>query len=141
MKYDDASWYLEGDEPKYPTDTPEINAYVMPGMYLAWAVQNNLTDNVIHSGKDTEKLRNRKITPAEYLEICDGVLGEEDFTESGNDFTRSYYHGENGDGQYTFDYFDTFAVNNDSMFTVPNTWEAYDSIVEILDKRLLEWQG
>jgi hypothetical protein len=141
MKYDDASWYLEGDEPKYPTGMPEINAYVIPGIYLAWAIQNNLTDKIIHSGKDTEKLRNRKMTPAEYLEIFDGVLGEEDFTEGGNTFTKEYYHGEDGAGQYAFDYFDTFGVDQYSMFTIPNTWEAYDSIAKILDKRLSEWKG
>lgn len=138
MKYDDASWYLEGGEPEYPAGTPDIQAYVMPGIYLAWAIQNNLTDT-IHTGEDTTKLQNRKLTPAEYFKICDGKLGEEDFTEAGNKFTKDYYHGENGNGQYTSDYFDTFAVDESSMFTVPNTWEAYDMMAKLLDERFAEY--
>jgi hypothetical protein len=140
MKYDDASWYLEGDTPKYPAETPEIHASVMPGMYLAWAIQNDLTDT-IHTGEAVTKLNNREITPAEYLEICDGMLTDEDFTETGNEFTNEYYQGENGDGQYAYDYFETFGVDNDSMFTVPNTWEAYDMIAKVLDERLVEWNS
>lgn len=140
MKYDDASWYLEAAELKYPAGTPAINAYVMPGIYLAWAMQNNLTDS-IHTGKEAAKLRNREVTPAEYFKFGDGKLGEIDFTEAGNKFTKDYYHGENGNGQYTSDYFDTFAVDESSMFTVPNTWEAYDTMAKILDVRLVKSSG
>jgi hypothetical protein len=144
MKYDDASWHLEG---LWPDGLPEIQASVMPGMFFVWAVlhdlasEEHLTDVTVSFKGLKEKLENRDVTPAEYFnKTCDGKLTDQDLNDEGNEFALAYYEGEDGGEKFLTDYLTIFGDHEDSPYHVPNTWEAYDRYSPTIDKRFKEWK-
>ncbi len=72
---------------------------------------------------------------------CDGKFTDEDLNEDGNLFARSYYANEGGEGPapYLLDYVDAFP-DADSIYQVPDTWENFDQIAPILDRRFNDWK-
>ena len=105
MKYDDASWHYEGD---FPQELPEKQGGVHMGMFLAWAIHNNLTSET-HSNdwiEDLESVKKKELTGTSYLfKCCDGKLLESDLTEEGKLFADYYVKlPKTGTDQYMLDY-------------------------------------
>ncbi|MEN9920199.1 MAG: hypothetical protein RL538_92 [Candidatus Parcubacteria bacterium] len=139
MKYDDASWHYEN---QFPQGLPEIQAFVMPGMFFAWAIFNNLSsEEHLSQTRSLEKLKAHEITPAEYFDReNDGMLSDQDLNEEGNAFALAYYEGEDGGERFLADYLAVFGEIEQSPYHAPNTWESYDTYAPTLDKRYQEWK-
>ena len=137
MKYDDASWHYGGD---FPKDLPREAGATHIGMYVAWCLLNDLGSIVDFEPyvKKFVELKVRKITPGRFLiDACDEKFVEQMISAEGNGFTRVYF--EPGTGKYLLDYERIFVSDGSSLYHVPDTWESFDKIAPIIEKRFKCW--
>jgi len=138
MKYDDASWHSGGD---FPKDLPDEAAATHTGMFVAWALLSGLAGD-IHVRElpgAFEKLRSRSLTPGQFfLDACDGKFTDEDLNDEGNAFAQAYFDFERG--SYIEDYDRVLVGSLPSQYHVADTWENFEKLQPILDKRLAEWR-
>src|ERR1039458_6977260 len=95
MSYDRADFDYSSDaEP-----LPKGHAATHIGMFLAWAVLNELESD-FHSQRSAEllaRLRRREITGRQFFEAaCSEKFSEKDLNEDGNAFAQQYYVDEAG---------------------------------------------
>jgi hypothetical protein len=141
MKYDDASWHYGGD---FPDDLPEEAAATHIGMFIAWAITNDLAGE-LHSADSQDsiqKVKNRSMTGREFLlRECDGKFTDEDLNEEGNLFAQHYYEGEDDHyGKYLADYEETLSSGLPSMYHVDDAWDNFDKIEPSISKAYQEWK-
>lgn len=150
-KYDDASWHYEGD---FPNDVPKENGATHIGMFLTWCIDNDLISEfqLEESEVDIEKVKNRKLTGTEFLIAnCDEKFTDEDLNNLGNKFAKDYYEDETKFGKkfgnYSNDYASAFnqkaeqcGFEYETFYHIENTFENYDIIKPIIDKRFEEWK-
>lgn len=67
-----------------------------------------------------------------------GVLMLSDLHETGNRFSLHYFNLENG--QYLDDYERTLGTELPSLYYVEDSWDNYNQLKPVLDKRFAEWQ-
>ena len=121
----------------YNENLPAENGGTHIGMFLTWIIQNNLIGefHLENSPDGLTKVHNKEWTGRDFLiNECDGKFWEEDLNEEGNEFAEYYYY------DFTSDYYKAFEVTDSSVYTVENSWENYEKIKPILDKRYLEWK-
>lgn len=140
---DRIDWHYGGD---FPEDLPEVNGGTHIGMYLTWIIQNDLIGQLHLDGslEEMQKVKTRQITGRDFLvDCCDEKFWEEDLNEEGLEFTLYYYQFENTDNvkNYYDDYGSTLGENVESLYEIENTWENYDKLKPILDKRYAEWKS
>jgi hypothetical protein len=139
MKYDDASWHYGG---KFPADLPPEAAATHTGMFVAWALLVGLGGE-IHTEEcpeDLELVQSRSETPGKFfLRICDGKFTDEDLNDEGNQFASAYFDFENG--SYLADYAATLGEEGLDLYYVADTWENFDRLRPVLDRRLSEWRA
>ena len=136
--YDQAKWHFEGD---YPEDLDQYQAYVHTGLYLGWLVDNHLvSEEFLEENKENvEQFKTRKATgPKLFQYACDGVLLLNDLNETGNRFSMEYFSFETG--EYLDDYNIVLAGDLPSQYHVADSWENYNKLKPILDKRFLAWK-
>lgn len=137
MKYDDASWHYEGD---FPEDLPADAGATHTGMFLAWALLSGLGGELhLEEMLDGVVLLNKRATtPGQFfLQYCDGKLTDEDLSDMGNAFAVAYFDFETG--KFLTDYEQALAGDLPTLYHVPDTWESFDVIRPILDRRYAEW--
>ena len=135
MKYDDASWHYGADN--FPKDLAEAAGATHTGMFVAWALLSGLSGSIhIEDFPDNiPKLANRSVTPATFfLEACD-----EDLSEEGNRFAGEYFEFEKG--QYLADDESLLGEEGRDLYYVADTWENFDRLRPVLDKRYAEWKA
>ncbi len=138
MKYDDASWHYGGD---FPDDLPDEAGATHAGMFLAWALLNNLGGSlhVDDFAEEVAKLRAREVTPGTYfLANCDGKLTDEDLDEDGNAFAAAYF--DTPRGGYIDDYIEVLAADLPSVYHAPDTWESFDRLSPVVDSAFAKWR-
>ena len=142
MKYDDASWHSGGN---FPKDLPAIAGATHIGMYLAWALFAGLGSS-LHADKsdDIKRLSGRAITPgAFFLWACDGKLTDDDFNDEGNAFTERYF--DTPEQPYLSDYEAVFGDDlpggAESLYYVEDSWENFEKLRPVLDRRLADWRA
>ena len=74
-----------------------------------------------------------------FLEACDGKFTDEDLTDEGNCFAADYFDFDKG--MYLADYERVLAGKGLDLYAVPDTWENFDRLKPLLDKRLSEWKA
>ena len=143
MKYDAAAWHYGGD---FPADLPQEAGATHTGMFIAWALLSGLSGELHTSDfpEDIPALRERSTTPgAFFLSACDGKFTDEDLSKEGNAFASFYYDVESGG--YLADYESTLGkdlpAGRDSLYHIADTWENFDKIKPVLDRRLAEWHS
>lgn len=136
MAYDKAEWHYGGD---YPPDLPAENGATHIGMFLAWMVLHGL-EGALHREEWPDalaELRARRISGRTFLmRQCDGALGENDMSAEGNAFAEAYYA---SDG-YISDYKGALGGNMPTLYHVADTWENYDRIAPVIDRRFKAWK-
>jgi len=138
MKYDDASWHYGGD---FPKDLPDEAGGTHTGMFVAWAMISGLGGelHVTECPQDLALLTDRGETPGSFfLRVCDGKFTNEDLNDEGNAFTGEYFDFEKG--SYAADYEQTLGADFETLYHVPDTWENFDRLAPVLDRRLAEWR-
>ena len=135
MKYDDASWHFGGD---FPRDLPQEAGATHIGMFLAWALLSGLGGE-IHAPEALQELLSRSVTPgAFFMSECDGKLTSEDLNDEGNAFASEYYPPETG--QFVTDYDASLGGALPDLYHVADSWENFDQIKLLLDRRFQEWK-
>ncbi|MGD8912335.1 MAG: hypothetical protein PVJ68_06280 [Candidatus Thiodiazotropha sp.] len=138
MKYDDASWHYGGD---FQSDLPNNAGATHTGMYVAWALLNDLAGDFFteDSPEDLLQLQKRETTPgAFFISMCDGKFTDDDVNDEGNSFTEYYFDFENG--RYLDDYEEILCKELPSLYHVKDSWENFDKISPIIAKRYKEWK-
>jgi hypothetical protein len=139
MAHDRADWHYGGD---YPKDLPPEAGGTHIGMYLAWAISRGL-EGEFHRENSADALaavRNREITGREFLTtMCDEKFWEEDLGDIGNAFTRDYYSSKTPPSYYD-DYGECLGGGLPSLYHVEDTWENFDKVAAVLDRRFADWQ-
>lgn len=152
MAYDRIDWHSGGE---YPTDLPPENGGIHIGMFLAWAFAHGMAGGFHHeeSAHWLEQLQRRRITGLDFLlQACDGKFWEDDLDDEGNAFAIDYYRADSAfarqHGSYLDDYCDVFnrhaeanGFEYESTYHVENTWENFDRIAPVLDRRHAQWQA
>ena len=141
MSYDRANF-------DYSTEAdplPKGHAATHVGMFLAWAVINELHSDFLrdHYEELLAKLRRREITGRQFFEAaCSERFSERDLNEEGNAFAQHYYVDETGKrGAYFADYKKVLAAGLPSFWHVANTWENYEKIAAVISRRYEEWKN
>ena len=122
-------------------DLPDERGATHTGMFVAWALLSGLGGEIHISDfpEGIPSLTARELTPgAFFLRSCDGKFTNEDLNGEGNAFAAAYF--DFSKGQYLHDYETTLASNLPSLYHVADTWENFDKIRPILDRRLREWR-
>lgn len=150
-KYDDASWHYSGT---YPEDLQNENASTHIGFFLTWCIDNDLISEfqIEEAGDDVENIKNRAMMGSDFLmNNCDEKFTDEDLNDLGNEFANAYYNDDTEFdkqyGSYLNDYSVFFeekakADNKDypSLYHVENSWDNYNLIKPLIDKRFMEWK-
>ena len=141
MSYDRANF-------DYSTEAdplPKGHAATHVGMFLAWAVINELHSDLLrdHYEELLAKLRRREITGRQFFEAaCSERFSERDLNEEGNAFAQHYYVDETGKrGAYFADYKKVLTAGLPSFWHVANTWENYEKIAAVISRRYEEWKN
>lgn len=138
MKYDDATWHSEGE---FPADLDPDAGATHIGIFFAWMLLHDMasTDHAQIFSVQIEQLRKREISPGAYLlQVCDGKLTSDDLSEDGNAFARSYYDLQKGN--YLRDYERYLAGVQLSTYHVPDSWDSYDKLTPVIEKRYETWK-
>jgi hypothetical protein len=132
--YDKAQKHYQSDN--YPCDLTVKQADVHTGMYLGWIIEKGLySESFGRRLSEIRAFRERRKTGAAIYALCDSILTSDMLNDQGNRFTASYF------SRYMLDYKGTLAANAPSLYHVSDSWENYDKLARLLDKRYNEWQG
>lgn len=140
--YDKAEWQSGGP---HPDSLPPANKGTHIGMFLAWAILNDLASPLLRE-RFPEALRavqERRMTGREFLaHHCSNELGEDALSAEGNGFAKTYYTKGNrmGYGIYLQDYKKVLAPRIPSLYRVADTWENFDLLAPLLSRRFLNWK-
>ena len=141
MSYDRANF-------DYSTEAdplPKGHAATHIGMFLAWAVINELHSDLLrdHYEELLAKLRRREITGRQFFEAaCSERFSERDLNEEGNAFAQHYYVDETGKrGAYFADYKKVLTAGLPSFWHVAKTWEKYEKIAAVISRLYEEWKN
>jgi hypothetical protein len=134
--FDKAKWHSDGE---FPEDLDEDQAFVHTGLYLGWVIDNHLFSEEFADDMQNEigQFKSRKLTGPEVYAACDGVFIDDQLSEDGLAFTTEYFDFENG--KFLKDYEKLFP-GLPSMYHVQDTWENYNKLKPVIDKRYAAWK-
>ncbi len=134
--YDKAKYHSGGN---WPQGLPEDQALVHTGLFLAWLVERGLLSSKFERdhAEQVAALRRREMTGPKLYDRCDGVLTDEMLSPDGNAFAAKYFDFKTG--EYLGDYETALCEPYDSIYEVPDTWESYAKIRDVLDRRFADW--
>ena len=135
--YDKAKWHFSGN---FPADLDPFQGYIHTGLFLGWLIERNLVSEefIIDNEETIALFKEMKLTSPELFErSCDGVLMLEDLNEDGNRFALYYFDFSNG--LFVFDYENTLSRGLPSMYHVRDTWDNYNKIKPVFDKRFYDY--
>lgn len=136
MAYDKAKFHYDGD---FPKDLAPENGGTHIGMFLAWAIHRGLVSEELEedAAGDVESIRERKLTGRALLwNHLDQGLCEDDLSDEGNAFAESYYVSNT----YLKEYEKLFAKRYPTCYHVEDTWENFDLVATMIDKRYKKWK-
>lgn len=139
--YDKMDWHYGGD---FPKNLPTENGGTHIGMYLTWIINNDLYGDLHreNSMDSIQKVLRREWSGRDFLiNECDEKLWEDCMNDRGNKFTKFYYETLDGrdSSYYLEDYVELFGDQVESLYEVENTWDNYDRLKPLIDKRYQEW--
>src|SRR3954470_16335832 len=134
MAYDRMDWHYGASD--FPSELDSKCAGTHIGMYLAWAIQNNLTGS-IHTNEAVEAIKNHKMSGTDFLiNQCDEKFWEDDLNELGQEFTRLYYKSNS----YFSDYEKCLGENYPSLYHIPDTRENFEKVSKMLTLKFNSWK-
>lgn len=141
MSYDNAGWHYGGD---YPKDLPRENGGTHIGMFLAWAIMNNLEGDFHReeSAASLAAVRARQMTGRQFLfKECDERFWDEDLNAEGNAFAKVYYDVADANGcRYLEDYERILLTDLPTLYHAEDSWQNFDKISPVISQRFNEWK-
>jgi hypothetical protein len=140
MAYDKAKWHLTDD---FPKDLKEEQIYVHTGFFIGWLVDYKLiSEDYEEDNSDLlQKFRQRQISGPQLYELSGGVFSADDVNDEGRLFSNYYYE----PNTFFNDFRDSFIKGSffkkglPSDYHVQDTWENYDKISKVINKRFADW--
>jgi hypothetical protein len=122
----------------FPDSLPIENAYTHIGVYLGWAIENELYSEFFQeeSAVQIYRFKRREISCTILSELWDGYLGTDLFNEAGANFTFDYYLS----GDYLRDYKSHLAREYNSIYEVSDNWSNFERMIEKINERFEEWK-
>jgi hypothetical protein len=138
---DRADWHYGGE---FPEGLSQENGGTHIGMYLTWVIDSDLySEELLEEYEDEiKKVKNREITGRDFLfDICDEKLLSFDLNDIGYEFSKIYFNEDEEEdyGNYINDYDITLGEDYESLYEIPNTWDNYDRVKEVITKRFKKW--
>jgi hypothetical protein len=120
----------------FPEGLPADHGATHIGMFLGWAILRDLIGDRHREEEtafDLERVRNRQLYPRDFfLNWCDDEkLTDADLNSEGNAFARAYYE----------EYFDDWAALFPETYRIDDSWENFDRLVALLDRRFAAWRN
>ncbi len=142
MAYDKLDWHVGGT---FPDDLPEEAGATHIGFFIAWAITRGLEGDVHHEDERSQEplaaVRERRMTGRTFfLKECDAKFWEDDLNDVANEFARAYY-GADEAPSYLDDYVTLLAEDLPSEYHVEDSWENFDKVAALLDRRFAEWKS
>lgn len=124
----------------FPEGVPHENAAIPGGLYLAWAVDNELmSDQFLDtSGEELAELGAGKVSGPELYRRWGGELNDELFNETGRSFAAWILSFP--PVKFWDDFEQTLAADLPSIYHVPDTRLSLERLRERLDARFQEWR-
>jgi len=139
MTIDNLTWHANSAE--YPPDVPRENGCTHIGIFLAWAIINNLeSEQFANNHSDLiDKIRNEEITGREFLlKACNAEIREDYFNEECKQFIKNYY----STNKYISDYAKLLGrANISTVYHVVDSWKSYHFISQKIDQRYADWKS
>ena len=135
MKYDDASWHSGGE---FPDGSPEEYGATHIALFFKWCGLRELlsefqTTDEFNAANTTAMLEGRQSATTCILKNCDGKLTDEDLTDVGNSFAKSYYESH---------YFDDYmALYGELLYSAPESDHDFSKLTATLDQRWNSFNG
>ncbi|CRK84799.1 hypothetical protein BN000_04849 [Neobacillus massiliamazoniensis] len=107
-------------------------------MFLGWIIDNNLFSKEFEEETIMviKRFKHRELTGTQIYMNWDGVLASDMLNDEGNEFAKNYFDFDTG--LFLQDYEETFP-EIETIYHVEDTWENYNKIKNVIDKRYLEW--
>ncbi|MFT6501546.1 MAG: TPR repeat protein [Crocinitomicaceae bacterium] len=146
-KYDDVSWHFDGA--KFPKGEPIELGATHIGMFFKWCVINDLIteEHAQRNPEELEQVRNGQLSGRDFvMDFCDGVLGSDDLTETGNRFAEDYYNDNTDFGkkcaEYSGDYCRAIDQGREhgEIYEFEDNPFNFDAVNGIVDHRFNEWK-
>ncbi len=135
MVYDKAKYHYDGD---FPKDLPRENGGTHIGMFVAWAIHRGLVSPELaaEAPEEIQAVLARQKTGRELIfSYLDESVGDDELNDEGQAFGKSYY----ASNTYGKDY--EKLLGRDSCYRVEDTWENFDLIAAMIDKRYVKWKA
>ncbi|WP_028544409.1 hypothetical protein [Paenibacillus taiwanensis] len=137
---DKAKWHYDGD---FPLDLTKEAAYTATGMFITWVINNNWftgeMEQQFHA--EIEQVKKRQLTGAEFYRKClDGVFSTQELSDDIIPFVNQYLDIQN-DIYTAEDYVQTLQGDKPTFYHIANTWENYDLIEPVIERRYQQFQG
>ncbi|GMK38209.1 hypothetical protein PCCS19_12630 [Paenibacillus sp. CCS19] len=123
----------------FPEELSPFQAHVHTGMFLGWIIDHQLYSKSFERDGADEiiKFHKRELTGSQIYELYDGVFDSDMLSSEGHAFAMAYFDFDNG--SYLNDYCDEVFTDLKSVFHVEDTWDNYDKLKEVIDRRYSEW--
>jgi hypothetical protein len=137
--YDKAKWHYDADN--FGRDLAPEQGFVHTGLFLGWLVVHDLVDPVelADEAPEIDEVRRRGRTGPELFQWIDGTLLSTMLTDEGNRFAAAYLDFDHGG--YLRDYEAVLGVGLPSLYHVADTWQNYDRLAKVIDRRYAAWQA
>lgn len=89
--------------------------------------------------REVTRLKRRAITPGAFLLEARASLVSDQLTDLGNAFAVAYYNGRKNDSRYYEDYEQTFRVDDEDFYRVPDSWRSLDRLKPVIARRHRAW--
>jgi len=130
---DRADWHYNGN---FPKGLPKENGATHIGMFLAWAIHRGLENASFneYAAQALASVRQRQMTGRQFfIKWCDEKFSADDLSPAGADFANAYYR------TYLNDYVGELAPGGQSAYHIEDTWETFDRIATLLDRKHAEF--
>jgi hypothetical protein len=126
------------DHARWHKEIPGDRAGTHIAMFLGWAITRDLISAAHREDPSSAwyiaRIQARERTARDFLaDLCRNRLNESDLDPEACAFATSYY------GRYLADYARVF-IEETSIYDVEDTWDNFDRIATILDRRLEQFR-
>jgi hypothetical protein len=132
-KLDDASWHYGGD---FPAGLPDDNGGTHIGMFLGWAIDNNLINKqtIADFPEVIDVFKQKKMTGREILfKYFDGKLSGGDLAPAASKFAANYY------AKDFLKAYSAILPSPKGVYGVTDSWHNFDKVNSMLKLSFRQW--
>ncbi len=135
-KIDDMGWHL-GDD--FPCDLPAEAAATPMAMFLGWVIDNHKESHElieVIGNEELEMFRRRELPLNSLILNTAEKLYDDYFNDEAKKFAKAYY-----EHLYFDDYKKLLDRPDESLYSMPASWEKYELVKKRIEQRYKEWKN